>query len=90
MRSPLPGVESSDGVDVARDKKAMSRRDMGIATAAVILAGVGFAVVQDLTGADTGTAVLAGVRVVLVTALGLTVNQVAARRRARRRALAAR
>lgn len=86
MRSPLPGVESSDVVAEARDKKVMSRRDMRIAAVAVSLVAIGFAVFRDLTGADTVTAVLSGVQMVLCTALGLTVNQAAARRRARRRA----
>jgi uncharacterized membrane protein YhaH (DUF805 family) len=64
----------------------MTRRDFWIIATFVVLVSVGFGLVRSAQGADARTAVLAGVSVIVGTTIGLTVNQVLARRRARRRA----
>jgi uncharacterized membrane protein YczE len=63
----------------------MTRRDAWRMGAVILVAAVGFGLWRSAHGADTGTAVWSGLWVVLVTTSGLTVNQLAARRRARRR-----
>ena len=76
----------------ARDKAIMTRRDLWVVGTVVVLIAVALGVWRASTGADTRTAVLAGVSVVFITGVGLTVNQLAltvnqlaARKRARRR-----
>lgn len=71
-----------------RDKRIMTRRDMWVVGTVVVLIAAVLAVVRVANGSDTGSAVLASVFVIVAVGIGLTVNQVLARRRARRRTAA--
>lgn len=68
-----------------RDKRVMTRRDMWVYGTVIVLIAVVFAFVRVAQGADTASAVLAGASVMVVVGIGLTVNQVFARRRAKHR-----
>jgi len=67
------------------DRKILSLRDMWLVGAGVLVVAVALAVWRAANGAGTSTAVLAGLSVVFMSTVALTVNQLAARRRARRR-----
>ena len=69
----------------ARDKTIMTRRDLWVVGTVVVLIAVALGVWRASRGADTATAVLAGLSVVFITGVALTANQVAARKRARLR-----
>ncbi|MEZ0448200.1 hypothetical protein [Cellulomonas sp. ICMP 17802] len=69
-----------------RDKAVMSRREMVVMGLVVVVIAVALGWWRSAHGADTATALQAGFSVIVVVGSGLTVNQVAARRRARRRA----
>jgi hypothetical protein len=69
-----------------RDKKVMSSRDIVIVGAIVVLVAVALAWWRAANGAEAATAVLAGFSVIFIASVGLTANQLAARRRSRRRA----
>ena len=71
-----------------RDKRVMTRREMWVYGTVIVLVAIALGIARAAGGADTASAVLAGVSVVVVVGLGLTVNQVLARRRARRRTTA--
>ncbi|MBO9554499.1 hypothetical protein [Cellulomonas sp.] len=71
-----------------RDKRVMTRRDMWIFGTVIVLIAVGYGIFRAVTGAGTRTAVLSALYVAVATGLALTLNQVLARRRARRRTTA--
>jgi 4-amino-4-deoxy-L-arabinose transferase-like glycosyltransferase len=63
---------------------ALSRRAAWLVGAGVVVLGVVFGVVRYATGAGLAESVRSGVFLVVGVGCGLTVNQVATRRRARR------
>jgi 4-amino-4-deoxy-L-arabinose transferase-like glycosyltransferase len=68
-----------------RDRRVLTRRGMWIAGTVIVLVAVATGFWRASLGADVGTAVQAALWVLVGTTLMLTVNQVLARRRARRR-----
>ncbi|MGY4644744.1 hypothetical protein [Cellulomonas sp. URHB0016] len=66
-------------------RNLMSRRKAWLVAAGVLLVGVAFGVVRYVTGWGLADAIRSGAYLVLGVGCGLTVNQVATRRRLRRR-----
>jgi uncharacterized membrane protein YidH (DUF202 family) len=67
-----------------RGPQVLSRRAAWLVAAGVVVLGAVFVVVQYATGHGAAQSVRSGMLLVVVVGCGLTVNQVAARRRLRR------